>query len=145
MTDKENEYNILIGRLRDAKPVAGNPELVTDEIMRTIGSHSQNTTPRMLVWVRPLMTAAAVFLFGLFLYQQFETTDTMQDITIAEYTKPSFLNKTNCSSDSTLNLSENRKLLKQYICYMRSNMAENENSKQFYQKYLPKTRSLISQ
>jgi hypothetical protein len=145
MTDKEKEYNILIGRLREAKPVAGNPELMTDEIMLAISSRNQNTAPRLLVWMRPLMTAAALFLFGLFLYQQFESTDTKQDITIAGYIKPSFHNKTNCSSASTLNLSENSKLLKQYICYMRSNIAENENSKQVYQQYLLRTRSLITQ
>lgn len=145
MTDKDKEYNILIGRLREAKPVAGNPEILTDEIMQAISSRNQNTASLILAWVRPLMTAAALFLFGLFSYQQFETNDTMPEISQAKYIKPSFLNKTNCNPASTSNLSENSKLLKQYICYMRSNMAENGNSKQFYQKYLSKNRSLITQ
>lgn len=145
MTDTEIKYKILIDRLRDAKPDAGNPDLLTDEIMQAIRLQHKNAMPGLLVWIRPLMTAAALLLFGLFLYQQFETNDTIQDITVAKFIKPVFINKTNCSSDSTLNLSENRKLLNQYICYLRSNIAENENSKQFYQKYLPKYRSTNTQ
>jgi hypothetical protein len=140
MADTETKYKILIDRLREVKPIAGNPELLTDEIMQAIGLQHQNSASRLIVWVRPLMTAAAVFLFGLFLYQQHETTDIIQDNTLTQYVKPTFLNKTNCSSESTFNLSENRKLLNKYICYMRNNMAENEQSKQFYQKYLPKYR-----
>lgn len=145
MTDTEKAYNDLIGKLRVTKPVAGNPEQVTEEIMRAIGSIHRNNETRWLVWVRPLMTAASLFLFGLFLYQQFETNSSMPEITQAKYIKTSFLNKTNYCSASTSNLSENNKLVKQYICYMRTNMAENENSKQFYQKYLPKNRSFITQ
>jgi hypothetical protein len=145
MTDTESKYKILIEKLRDAKPDAANPDLLTDEIMQAIRLQNKKATPRLFIWIRPVMTAAAIFLFGLFLYQQFETTDAFQDNTLAKYVKPSFLNKTDCSSDSTLNLSENRKLLNQYICYLRNNIAENETSKQFYQKYLPKNRSIITQ
>jgi hypothetical protein len=145
MTDTETKYKILIERLSNAKPNAGNPDLLTDEIMQAIRLQQKKSTPGLLVWIRPLMTAAALFLFGMFLYQQLETTDTFQDNTLTQYVKPSFLNKTNCSSDSTLNFSENKKLLNQYICYLRSNIAENETSKQFYQKYLPKNRSIITQ
>lgn len=141
----ETKYKILIDRLRNAKPDAGNPDLLTDKIMQAINLQHKKATPGLLVWIRPLMTAATLFLFGMFLYQQLETTDAFQDNTLAKYVKPSFLNKTDCSSDSTLNLSENRKLLNQYICYLRSNIAENETSKQFYQKYLPKNRSIITQ
>lgn len=145
MTDTETKYKLLIHGLRNAKPGAGNPDLLTDEIMQAIRLQHKKTTTRFLIWVRPAMTAAALFLFSLFLYLQLETTDTTEDVTQAKYVKPLFLSKTVCSSDSTLDLSENRKLLNQYICYLRSNIAENENSKQFYQKYLPKNRSIIAQ
>lgn len=144
MTATETKYKILIDRLRDAKPVAGNPDLLTDEIMK--GIIQQKIAPQgLLVWIRPIMTAAALLLFGLFLYQQFETNEIIHDMTLTKYEKPSLLNKTTCISDSTLILSENRNLLNQYLCYMRNNQAENEKSKQFYQKYLPKNRSIITQ
>lgn len=136
MTDTEIKYKILISRLRDTKPDTGNPDLLTNEIMQAIRLKHQNTTSGLLAWIRPLLTVAALFLIGLFLYQQFETIDNVQDTNITGYIKPEFENETNCSSYSTLNLSENRKLLNQYICYMTRNTAENENLKQFYQKYL---------
>jgi len=140
MTDTEAKYKILIDRLKNAKPRVADPDLLTDEIMLSISLQNRNTASRLIVWVRPLMTAAALFLLGLFLYQQLETHATIQDFTLVKSVKPSFLNKINCSSESTLKLSENRKLINQYICYMRNNMAENENSKQFYLKYLPEQR-----
>lgn len=140
MTDTETRYKNLIGRLRETRPDAGNPDLLTDEIMHAINLHHKKTAPRLLVWIRPLMTAASLFLFGLFFYQQVETDDIVQDTKITIHIKPVPENETNCGSSSTMNLSENRKLLNKYVCYLRSNMAENKNSKQFYQKYLPEYR-----
>lgn len=144
MTDTEKKYNVLINRLKEARPVDGNPGLLTDEIMKAIRLQHKKAKPGLIVWIRPLMAAASLFLFGLFLYQQLETTDAVQDITRVQFVKPSFQHKTDCSSASTINLSRNRKLLNQYMCYMKSNMAENESSKQFYQKYLAKHSSIIT-
>lgn len=145
MTDTESKYKILIDRLRDTKPVTGNPDLLTDEIMQAIRLQHKKAKQGLIVWIRPLMAAASLFLFGLFLYQQLETTDAVQDITRVQFVQPSFQDKKDCSSASTINLSQNRKLLNQYMCYMKSNMAENESSKQFYQKYLAKHSSMITQ
>jgi len=140
MKDTETKYKILIDRLREAKPDAGNPDMLTAEIMQAIGLQHQNSASRLIVWVRPLMTAAAVFLLGLFLYQQLELPETIQEATISKSVNLSLLNKTNCSYDSTSKHSENKQLFQKYMCYMRNSMAENEQSKQFYQKYLPKYR-----
>jgi hypothetical protein len=138
MTDTETKYKTLIDKLRAEKPVAGNPVIMTDEIMHSISLQHKKAMPGFLVWFRPLMTAAALFFFSLFLYQQVESTDKIFDNAHVKHINPSLIIKPDCNSDSTMSLSENRELLKQYICYMRSNIVENENSKQFYHKYLPK-------
>lgn len=145
MTNTETKYSTLIGKLRNAKPVDGNPDLLTDKIMQSISLQKQNKTTLILAWVRPLMTAAAVFLLGLFFYQQSETTNSFQEVISAKYAILTPLHKPDCDADLTLKLPENRKLLNQYICYMKSNLAENENSKQFYLKYLPKNQAPVAE
>lgn len=145
MTDTKTKYNTLIGKLRNAKPVDGNPDLLTDEIMRSINMRHKNRTSTGLVLTRQLLTAAAVFLLGLFFYQQAETTSAFQDVPVSGYANLPPLHKPDCNSESTMKLPENRKWLKEYICYMKSNQAENENSKQFYQKFLPENEEFIAQ
>lgn len=145
MTNTETKYNSLIGKLRNAEPVDANPDLLTDEIMRSISLEHRNKTSLILAWVRPLMTAAAAFLLGLFFYQQAETTNSFQEVTSAKYAILMPLHKPDCNAETTNKLPENRKLLNEYLCYMKSNQAENENSKQFYLKYLPKNQETIAQ
>lgn len=145
MTNTETKYKILVDRLRNVKPVATNPDILTDEIMASIARQNNTAVTQIIIWMRPVMTAAALFLLGMLLYQQVETTHVIQETSVSKYVKPVFQNKANCSSDSTLKLPENRKLLNQYICYMKSNQAENENSKQFYLKFLPKNKVAIIQ
>jgi len=145
MTNTEKKYIALIGKLRNAKPVDGNPDLLTNKIMQSISLHQKSVTSRLLVWVRPLMTAAAIFLLGLFFYQQSETTNDPQEITVSRDIKLTPLHKPNCNSEPTMKLPENRKLLNEYICYMKSNRAENQNSREFYRKHLPKNQEFIAQ
>jgi hypothetical protein len=145
MKNTEKKYNALIGKLRNAIPVDGNPDLLTNKIMQSISLHPKSAPSRLLVWVRPLMTAAAIFLLGLFFFQQYETTNYPQEIAASRDIKLTPLYKPNCNSESTMKLQKNRKLLNEYICYMKSNQAENENSKQFYLKYLPKNQETIAQ
>jgi hypothetical protein len=142
MAKTETKYKLLINRLANAKPVADNPGLLTDEIMRTIRLHKKTST-RMLVWVRPFMTAAAIFLFGLFFYQQSGTMNNLQEATALRTVKLTPHNQ-DCSSELTPILPEKRKLLNEYICYMKSNQVENEKSKNFYLKYLSKNQGNIT-
>lgn len=145
MTNTETKYNSLIGKLRNATTVDGNPDLLTDEIMRSISLQHNNKASLMFVWARPLMTAAAIFLLVLFLYQQVETPNALREVTSAKYVILAHHHKPDCGADSTIKLPENRKLLNEYICYMKSNQVENEISKQFYLKYLPKNQEPIAQ
>jgi hypothetical protein len=145
MTNTETKYSTLIGKLRNAKPVDSNPDLLTDEIMCSISMHPRKKASLVFSWVRPLLTAAAVFLLGLFLYQQAETTNNLQKVNASVLVKLAPFHKPDCITYSTSKLPENRKLLNEYICYMKSNQAENENSKQFYRKYLPKNQVTVIQ
>jgi hypothetical protein len=145
MTSTEKKYEILLNRLRDLKPVADNPDILTDKIMVSIGRQKNSANPKILVHLHTLMTAAAVFLLGLLTYQQVVTTDYTHEISISNYVKPVIHPKTNCGSDLTLKLPENSKLLIQYICYMKNNQVENNNSKQLYRKFLPKNKASIVQ
>ncbi len=145
MTNKNTKYDTLIARLRDAKPVVPDADMLTDEIMLAISKQNKNTSYRVLNWFRPFMTAAAMFLLGLFLYQQLENTGSVQQVTAANYDKHILKKTLNCTLDSKMNLTEKRKLLNQYICYMKINRTENENLKLFYLKYLPKDQADIFQ
>lgn len=145
MTNTETKYNSLIVKLRNAKPVDANLDLLTDEIMRSISLQHRNKTSLILARVRPLMTAAAVFLLGLFFYQQAETTNSFQEVTSSKYAILIPLHKPDCDANSTIKLPKNRKLLNEYLCYMKSNQVENENSKQIYLKYLTKNQEIIAQ
>ena len=143
MTNTDIKYNTLIGMLRNAKPIERDPDLLTDEIMRSISMQHKNKASLVFVWVRPLLTTAAVILLSLFFYQQVQTTNPLKNTSISGNIKVSFLHKPGCNTDLTSKLPENRKLLNEYICYMKSNQAENEKSKQFYRKYLPKIKKLL--
>jgi hypothetical protein len=145
MKNTESKYNELIGKLQNAIPVDGNPDLLTDEIMRSIRLQHKNRTSGWLVWVRPLLTAAAMFLLGLFFYQQAETTNNLQDVGVSGYVKLPPVQEPECNSESAAKLTENSKLLSGYICYMKSNQAENRNSREFFRKYLPKNQATIAQ
>lgn len=138
MKNTESKYNELIAKLRNAKPVNGNPDQLTDEIMRSIRLQHKIRSFNGLVWVRPLMTAAAMFLLGLFFYQQAESTNNLQEDAASVVIKltPLQIQKPDCNSKLTQELPENKKLLNEYICYMKSNQAENQNSREFYHKYL---------
>lgn len=138
MANTEAKYDKFIEKLRNAKPVDGNSDLLTDEIMRAIQLKPKNKAYIGLLWVRPLMTAAAIFFLGLFFYQQTGTTNNLQESTVSEELKLTPLHNPVCNTESTLKLPEKRKLLNEYICYMKSNQAENQNSREFYYKYLPK-------
>jgi len=145
MKNTESKFNELIGKLRNAIPVDGNPDLLTDEIMRSIRLQHKNSASLWLVWVRPLLTAAAMFLLGLFFYQQAETTNNLQDVGVSGYVKLPPVQEPECNSESAAKLTENSKLLSGYICYMKSNQAENRNSREFFRKYLPKNQATIAQ
>lgn len=145
MTSTETKYEILLDRLRDAKPVADNPDVLTDKIMDSIGQQKNASTPQILVYLHAVMTAAALFLLGLLSYQHVATTIYTHEISISNYVKPVIQHKTTCGSDFTLELPEKNKLLIQYICHMKNNQLENNNSKQLYRKFLPKNRASIVQ
>jgi hypothetical protein len=145
MTSTEKKYEILLDRLRNKKPVADNPDILIDKIMDSIGRQKNTSTPQIFVYLHAVMTTAAIFLLGLLLYQQVTTTIYTHEISISNYVKPVIHPKTNCGSDLSLKLPENSKLLIQYICYMKNNQVENNNSKQLYRKFLPKNRASIVQ
>ncbi len=145
MTTDNTKYNTLVNRLREVKPVPSDADLLTHDIMQAISRQNNNIPQQILIWMRPIMTAAAVFLLGLFFYQQVETTNTTQVYTASKYVNQAVLKKMNCNAETTIRMTENRKLLNQYICYMKSNQAENENSKQLYLKYVSIDQETVAQ
>jgi len=145
MNPKSTTYETLIGKIRDAKPLPEDPDALTESIMKVIQEKQQQKGLHIPAWVRPLMTSAAVFLLGLFIYQQLETTNNTQEAVTIQPAKIDLVVTSKCIPDETKNTTKNRRLLNQYICYLKSNMMANENSKSFYIKYLPKNQTALLQ
>jgi hypothetical protein len=145
MSNKEIKYDDLISNLRKATPVADNADILTDEIMYSIEHIQRNKSERIIAWVRPLMTAAALFLFGMFLYQSDEGTHMSQPDVIVSTVKFTFIQKDFCGTGAKLSLKDKSGLISQYKCYLKSNRIQNDEPNEVYLKYLAKIQKDIVQ
>jgi hypothetical protein len=136
MTTQDKKYDVLLSRLRLTRPVAGDEGEFTNSIMRAIELKSRKNPSRIITWIRPIMSAAALLLLGLFLYQlndsQIETTASDP----APLLKFRLVKKEYCTTDTNLRVNKGRALLSQYLCYMKSNRIENDESREYYRKQL---------
>jgi hypothetical protein len=130
MENTDNIYNYLINKLRDTKPEISDTKELTDTIMNSLQKasvKSVNNYKRIVLWARPVMTAAALFLFGLFIFQQLDETDVPQVSSLAyrENLKPNTI-ISNCFAEDEQTGNKYKSLFSIYLCYVRQTELANK-------------------
>lgn len=138
MTTQDSKYNSLINTLRKSKPVSENAELIIENIMLSVQENRRIKPNKIIVWMRPLLTSAALVLLGLLFYQTNNVETIRNSDNQFKSVNFTFVKKEPCGSFSTGKFQRSTNLMSQYKCYMRSNHLENEVSKKIYSKYLAK-------
>jgi flagellar basal body-associated protein FliL len=131
MKNTEDKIDHLIGKLRLNTPELQDADLLTDQIMKNLKRTSQ---PNYLIFIRIVSSAAAVFLLGLFLFQQTET-EAMSSTSAP--THP-IVNKIDIDIDSTCLQNQAKgqiTLLETYLCYMQENAQKNNQLKAYTQQF----------
>lgn len=120
MENNDNIYNYLINKLRNTNPELSDPKSLTDNIMISIQKTTETNLKRIVLWARPVMTIAALFLFGLFIFQQLDETDVTQVSSMAyhENMKQNYtINKCFAEGEQTGN--KYKSLFDIYLCYLK--------------------------
>jgi len=138
MTNQDFKYNTLITKLQSAKPDVKDAALMTDNIMLTISEMKHGRSHGIVFWLRPVMSAAALFLFGLFLYQAYDEAVIPQSDSRSNSLKSAFIKKEYCGTNSILNIQDKQSLVNEYLCYIKNSRIENLESKEMYLKILGK-------
>jgi hypothetical protein len=120
MENIDNIYNNLLIKLRDTKPEIGDPNALTDSIMNSLHKTSGSNIKRIIRWTRPVVTIAALFLFGLFILQQLDKTKVLQvsSLVYIENLKPITI-PANCFEENKQKGIINKSPLSMYLCYIK--------------------------
>ncbi|HRZ98480.1 MAG TPA: hypothetical protein P5084_13065 [Paludibacter sp.] len=133
MKNADEKLELLIDNLRKQKPELNDSGLLTDGIMNDIAKKRRTNKPVLLIWVRTLSTAAAIFLFALYLVQY------SSDQNIAKTTTAVRDFERNIKIDSEcIQRNKNRKvnLIKTYKCHLRKNTLKNKHLLAYYQQFI---------
>lgn len=137
MENTNDNYYREIEKLRKIEAKPKNPTALTESIMAAIDQSHGKRTVHVLYWVRPVLTAAALFLFGLFLYQQTESTEqTISSGTPRRSVIEASAYASNCFAQSSQEKDESKSLLQKYLCYMQHSGVESRKEKLFLLKQL---------
>lgn len=131
MKNLDDKFENLVEKLNRLKPELQDAELLTNSIMQQISTHSPQSKPKLLIWIRVISSSAAIFLLGLFLFQQTGTDP------IASTIKPKHLFENKLFIEpECIQLKDNNQinLLKTYYCYMKQNSIKNEQLKELRQQ-----------
>ncbi len=131
MKTRNDKFDSLIEKLSRQKPDLQDAELLTNSIMQHISINSQDKKSKLLIWVRVISSSAAIFLLGLFLFQQTGSDP------IASTTKPKRLFENKLVIDpECIHFKDNNQinLLKTYYCYMKQNSIKNEQLNELRQQ-----------
>jgi len=131
METLDNKFNITINNLRRQKPEMKDAEILTDSIMERITPKSKRSTPSFLLIVRTISSLAAIFLLGLFLYQQVNTTELNTSSPIATVVEPKIEVRSECLQNANI---KKPNMLEIYFCYMQSNSIKNQRLQSYYQQ-----------
>jgi hypothetical protein len=131
---EKTDYKLeeTINRLRKSKPVLNHGDELTEKIMNSISERKTNTLERIIVLVRPWISAAAVFLIGLYIFQQNEEPITE----IQKVYTPKKENQITVDCLSSVSTSQGENLLENYYCYVKQSELKNKNAKQLMLKLL---------
>lgn len=126
MKNLDDKLDNLVEKLSRVKPKLQDAEVLTNSIMQQISIQSPHSKPKLLIWIRVISSSAAIFLLGLFLFQQTGSDP------IASTIKPKHLFENKLIIDpECIHLKDNNQIniLKTYYCYMKQNSIKNEQLK----------------
>lgn len=124
MENTENKLENLIRNLRQQMPELDNAELVTNKIMNGIDRKAQRPKSFTMGWIRIVSSSAAVFLLGLFIFQQTEKEEVNSNV------HSQYLPVQHINIDSLcIQNSKNKREI--YFCYMQRNAYKNQQLKLF--------------
>lgn len=130
METTDNKLNRIITEIRHQQPEFQDAGKLTESIMQEVRNLPRTKVPKILVWVRVVSGAAAIFLLILFFAQSVG-----REVVASNY-RSALLNFKKSEIDSTcfmLNKSDQNNLLELYTCYLRKNAIENNRHKIFKQ------------
>lgn len=135
MENKDLKYDILIGNLRRQEPGLVNPEELTSHIMSSLHKGKRNTTAGIIIRMRPWLSAAAVFLIALFIYQN-------ADVSAPDTSEKSVTSSNAIKSEPDRCLAGLRNgkinretLLRSFECYQRQSERKSSTTEQLMMKY----------
>jgi hypothetical protein len=126
---ENKKYDQIIQHLRQQKPEMTDAEMLTDSIMERITPKMKMSTPSFLLIVRAISSSAAIFLLGLFLYQQVNTTELNTISPIATVVEPKIEVRSECLQNAK---SKEKNILEVYLCYIKMNSIKNQQFQSFY-------------
>jgi len=127
----DNKFDNIISNLRQQKPEIKDAETLTDSIMERLTPKSKRLTPSFLLIVRTVSSSAAVFLLGLFLYQQMDFTEPNKSTQTAQLVEPKLEIHTECMQNVN---TKKPNMLEIYFCYIQSNSIKNHQLQSYYQR-----------
>ena len=127
MTKNEDKFDDLLNVIRNQQPTLEKSEFLTARIMNEVSKRPRKSRISFLLLLRTVSSSAAMFLLGLYVYQQtyVETTPT--------YKQHSQFTEYKIDIDSICIQHHNQQqlnLMKTYICYMQKNSIKNKQLKQ---------------
>ena len=131
METNDNKFDITISNLRQQKPEIKDAETLTDSIMERLTQKSKRLTPSFLLIVRTVSSSAAVYLLGLFLFQQMDFTEPNKSTQTVQLVEPKLEVHTECMQNAN---TEKPNMLDIYFCYMKSNSIKNQRLQSYYQQ-----------
>jgi hypothetical protein len=141
MPDQDSKYDALVEKLRNIKPVQGDPGLLTDKILHAIGQEKSKNPVSIIVWLRPVFSAAALLLLALFLYQLNRDKPYTQTGVMVTNARIAQINSGCWGKEHTVKFQGKKDLVDQYLCCMTKNRIKNEAFKEYYIKQLYKSKA----
>jgi hypothetical protein len=129
----DDKYNRLIDRLKIEKPVLKNPEELTEKIMSSLEPIRSNKFEKIILQVRPWLSAAAIFLIGLFVYQQLPRSPERPSLMVTPQ-KNTEIPHNNCLMTYLLN-HPGKGFFDSYLCYVKETEKRNRSSEQLLMKF----------
>jgi len=131
MSTKTDKLDKLIVKIRDAEPILHDADFLTDRIMYQIENQAPRLESRLIIWIRAVSSTAAIFLVGLFIFQQIASKNSEPCSNKTQFIE------TKINMDSVYNLkaiNEQNSLMKAYLCYMQQNTNENNQLKKYHEQ-----------
>jgi hypothetical protein len=139
MENHDYNYGKLITKLRTSSPLLIEPARLTDSIMNSIEANKiKSTKGKLIFWLRPILSAAAVLMLGLFLYQANENFGVPHSGSSSRLLNLTLQQKDFCEGISKLEPQNKKHFISQYLCYVQRNSTENKALNQILSKMNPK-------